>query len=358
MTNSPSTIRVAVVGASGYSGRELVRILLAHPSVELVGLFGSDKRGSESAGDAQHYHQLFPQFRGLITLPIVAGTPDAILATRPDVVFLATPVPASLTLAPSLLDAPGAPGAPVVIDIAAAFRLKDPAIFEAHYAQPHPALNWLERAVYGLPELHRAHLAKAQLIACAGCYPTSSIIPLAPLVKAGAIEKGRAPIIDSTSGVSGAGRAASLKTSFCELSLQPYAVLSHRHQPEIDAYANTKTIFTPHLGQFDRGILSTIHVDLAPGWTGARVRDLFDSLYANEPFVRLLPQGEWPTINAVAHTNFCDLALASDDASRHLIVVSAIDNLVKGAAGQAVQCMNIRTNQPEGAGLTPRVNRP
>lgn len=354
MTNPASTIRVAVVGASGYSGRELVRILLAHPAVQLVGLFGSEKRGSEATGDAQHYHQLFPQFRGLITLPIAAGAPDAILATRPDVVFLATPVPASLALAPAILDAPNAP---VVIDIAAAFRLKDPSVFEAHYAQPHPALNWLERAVYGLPELHRAHLAKAQLIACAGCYPTSSIIPLAPLVKAGAIEPGRRPIIDSTSGVSGAGRAASLKTSFCELSLQPYAVLSHRHQPEIDAYAGAKTLFTPHLGQFDRGILSTIHVDLAPGWTGARVRDLYQDAYAAEPFVRLLPAGEWPTINGVAHTNFCDLAIASDDANRHLIVVSAIDNLVKGAAGQAVQCMNIRTNQPEGAGLTPRVNR-
>src|SRR5690606_16766719 len=133
------------------------------------------------------------------------------------------------------------------------------------------------------------------------------------------IEPRRAPIIDSTSGVSGAGRAASLKTSFCELSLQPYAVLSHRHQPEIDAYAGAKTIFTPHLGQFERGILSTIHVDLAPGWTGARVRELLDAAWADEPFVRLLPPGEWPTINGVAHTNFCDVALASDDDARHLI---------------------------------------
>lgn len=353
MPASTATTRVAVVGASGYSGRELVRILLGHPKVDVVGLFGSDKRGGE--GDAQQYHQLFPQFRGLIDLPIVAGTPEAILASRPEVVFLATPVPASLALAPAVLDA-GAK-APVVIDIAAAFRLKDPAVFEEHYGQPHPALGWNDKAVYGLPEIHRAHLKAAQLIACAGCYPTSSIIPLAPLVKAGAIEPGRAPIIDSTSGVSGAGRAPSLKTSFCELSLQPYAVLSHRHQPEINAYAGAKTIFTPHLGQFDRGILSTIHVDLAPGWTGAKVRDLYDSTFASEPFVRLLPAGEWPTINGVAGTNFCDVALASDDASRHLIVVSAIDNLVKGAAGQAVQCMNIRLDIPEGAGLNPRVSR-
>jgi N-acetyl-gamma-glutamyl-phosphate reductase len=352
MTTNAKTTRVAVVGASGYSGRELVRILLSHPYVELVGLFGSDKRGGES--DAQQYHQLFPQFRGVINLPILAGSPDAILASKPDVVFLATPVPASLALAPALLDSAHAP---IVIDIAAAFRLKDSAVFEEHYGQPHPALGWNDKAVYGLPELHRARLAHAHLIACAGCYPTSSIIPLAPLVNAGAIDEGRAPIIDSTSGVSGAGRAASLKSSFCELSLQPYAVLSHRHQPEINAYVGAKTIFTPHLGQFDRGILSTIHVDLAPGWTGAKVRDLYESNFANEPFVRLLPSGEWPTINGVVNTNFCDVALASDDASNHLIVVSAIDNLVKGAAGQAVQCMNIRLNLPEGAGLNPRVTR-
>ncbi len=354
MPNPAKTIRVAVVGASGYSGRELVRILLGHPAVELVGLFGSDKRGTASAGDAQHYHELFQQFRGVIDLPILAGTPEAILASKPDVVFLATPVPASLALAPALLDAASAP---VVIDIAAAFRLKDPAVFEAHYGQPHPALGWNDKAVYGLPEIHRTRLADAQLVACAGCYPTSTIIPLAPLVKAGAIAEGRRPIIDATSGVSGAGRAASLKTSFSELSLQPYAVLSHRHQPEIDAYAATRTIFTPHLGQFDRGILSTIHIDLAPGWTGAKARDLLESTYADEPFVRTLPAGEWPTINGVAHTNFCDISLASDDETNHLIVVSAIDNLVKGAAGQAVQCMNIRMQFPEGAGLNPRVNR-
>jgi N-acetyl-gamma-glutamyl-phosphate reductase len=354
MTNPAQTIRVAVVGASGYSGRDLVRILLGHPRVELVGLFGSDKRGSASAGDAQHYHELFPQFRGVIDHPILAGAPEAILASKPDVVFLATPVPASLALAPALLDDANPP---VVIDIAAAFRLKDPAVFEAHYGQPHPALGWNDKAVYGLPEIHRDRLADAQLVACAGCYPTSTIIPIAPLVKAGAIADGRRPIIDATSGVSGAGRAASLKTSFSELSLQPYAVLSHRHQPEINAYAGVKTVFTPHLGQFDRGILSTIHIDLAPGWTGAKVRDLYESTYGDEPFVRILPAGEWPTINGVAHTNFCDIALASDDDSNHLIVVSAIDNLVKGAAGQAVQCMNIRMNFPEGAGLNPRVTR-
>lgn len=352
MTNTPAPIRVAVVGASGYSGRELVRILLAHPAVEVVGLFGSEKRAGAEA-DAQRYHHLFPQFRGLIDLPIVAATPEAILATDPAAVFLATPVPASLALAPALLESPRAP---VVIDVAAAFRLKDVRVFEAHYGQPHPAPGWNDRAVYGLPEIHRDALRRASLVACAGCYPTSAIIPLAPLVRAGAIEPGRAPIIDSTSGVSGAGRAAQLKTSFCELSLQPYAVLSHRHQPEIDAYAGVRTIFTPHLGQFDRGILSTIHVDLAPGWTAAKVRDLYESTYAGEPFVRLLPAGEWPTIKGVAHTNFCDIALAGDDATRHLIVVSAVDNLVKGAAGQAVQCMNIRMNLAEGVGLNPRVS--
>src|SRR5262249_20255987 len=158
---------------------------------------------------------------------------------------------------------------------------------------------------------------------------------LAPLVRAGAVEKGRRPIVDSISGVSGAGKTPSPRTHFCEVSVQPYNVMKHRHNPEIDQACGTPVVFTPHLGPYSRGIVSTMHVDLAPGWTGARVGETYKAAYAGEPFVRLLPAGEWPSVQGVERTNFCDIGWAADEAHRHLIVVSAIDNLVKGAAGQA-----------------------
>jgi N-acetyl-gamma-glutamyl-phosphate reductase len=176
-------------------------------------------------------------------------------------------------------------------------------------------------------------------------------VPLHPLVEAGAIASDWRPIIDSTSGVSGAGRAAVLKSHFCEVSLQPYNVFAHRHTPEIAEHSGTPVVFTPHLGAFERGILSTIHVKLADGWNASRLSKVFESSYGDEPFVRLLPSGQWPSVAAVRGTNFCDIGWAVDEANHHLIIVSAIDNLLKGAAGQAVQCMNARLGLPETAGL-------
>lgn len=336
--------KTIIIGAGGYTGAELAGLLSAHPFVELAGLFASAKRTASE--QPQRFGELFPRFRGLIDLEVRAVDLDVIAEMKPEVVFLATPHEVSHELAPALLEM----GA-IVIDLSAAFRLKDASLYKRHYGFEHSHPELLERAVYGLPEINRELIASADLIAAPGCYSTSAILPLQPVVQAGAIEDSWRAIVDSTSGVSGAGRAAVLKSHFCEVSLQPYNVFSHRHEPEIAEHAGTPVIFTPHLGAFDRGILSTIHVRLAPGWGANRIDDLLRASYADEPFVRLMPAGTWPSVAAVRGTNFCDIGWAVDESQRHLILVSAIDNLVKGAAGQAVQCLNIRLGWPETTGL-------
>lgn len=341
-------LRIVVVGAGGYSGAELVEILLGHSGAEVVGVFGSAKR--EEGGRVQKFSEVWPRFRGRLDLEVAASDVDRIAGLKPDAVFLCTPHEASLELAPQLRQR-----GLVVLDLSAAYRLKDAGLYPKFYGFEHHDPGNLDKAVYGLPELFRAQIAKADLIAVPGCYPTSCILPLAPLVRAGAVRAGTRVIIDSTSGVSGAGRGLMLRSLFCEVSQQAYGVLKHRHNPEIDAYAGTATLFTPHLGPFERGILSTIHIELADGWTEARVRETLDAAYGQERFVRLCGAGVWPAVGDVAHTNFCDIGVAVDgawDAKRpHLILESAIDNLVKGAAGQAVQCMNIRFGIDEGEGL-------
>lgn len=341
-------VGVVIVGAGGYAGAELVSLLLQHPHARVLGLFASARR--EKGDQPGAMGELFPRLRGRCDLAVEPASLDAITALKPDAVFLATPHEASLELAPDLAE-----HGVRVLDLSAAYRLKDPALYPKHYAFEHTRRAWLERAVYGLPELFRGAIAKADLIAVPGCYPTSAILPLAPLVRAGAVRPGSRLIVDSVSGVSGAGRGLALKSLFCEVSLQPYGVMSHRHEPEIAAYAGAPVIFTPHLVAFDRGILSTIHVELAEGWTAARVGELYHAAYANERFVRLLPPKQWPAVADVRHTNLCDFAWqASPDG--HLIIASAIDNLVKGAAGQAVQCLNVRFGFDEATGLVGRVS--
>lgn len=334
-------LRCVIVGAGGYTGAELAGILLRHPQAEIVGLFGSERAAGGSAPE-QTLGSQFPALRQMCDLPIRPMSFAEAAALAPDAVFLATPHAVSHDLAPSLLES----GA-VVFDLSGAFRLQDAALYPSHYGFEHRHEALLNSAVYGLPELHRAAIRSASLVAVPGCYPTSAILPLAPLVSSGAIAPGRRPIIDSTSGVSGAGRRPVVRALFCEVSQQPYDVLRHRHGPEINEHAGCEVIFTPHLGPYDRGILSTIHVELAAGWTEAAVRAALARSYSHEPFIRLLPQGEWPSVAGVRGTNFCDIALAADEARSHLILVSAIDNLVKGAAGQAVQCLNIRFDLPE-----------
>lgn len=365
MSNTPTakseSIRIAVVGASGYSGAELLAILLRHPNAQIVGLYGSGK--SEKAGQAPPtFAEVFGRFRKVLDLPVQATSADAIAPSKAQVAFLCTPHEASLELAPQLIER-----GIVVIDLSAAFRLKNASAYPTYYGFEHTHQRALAEAVYGLPELFREQLKKSstRLIAAPGCYPTSIILPLSPLFKAGAIAPNTRPIIDSTSGVSGAGRKAEQKFLFCEVSQQAYGVFKHRHQPEINEYVGTPTLFTPHLGQYERGILSTIHVDLAAGWNEQRVRETLAKAYEGEQFVRLCKPGVWPAVADVRTTNFCDIGLAVEQSEQanerasergkgqgaHLIITSAIDNLTKGAAGQAVQCLNVRFGIEESTGL-------
>lgn len=345
MTAAPgevSKVRCAVVGAAGYSGGEVCRLLLGHPRAEIVGVFGSASRAEAE----QTYGEVFPRFRGRLDLPVRAATHGAIEATKPDVVFLATPHEASVQLAFDLVKHDI-----LTVDLSAAYRLRDPALYPVHYDFKHEHPGLLEKAVYGLVEANRAQIKGARLIAAPGCYPTSAILALRPLARAGAIREHTRPIVDAVSGVSGAGRAPRQGSLFSEVGVQPYGVMSHRHQPEISLHAGVEVVFTPHLAPLDRGIVSTIHVELAQGWTGERVRALFAEAYGGERFIRLLPAGAWPSTKAVERTNTCEIGIASDDARAHLIVCSAIDNLTKGAGGQAVQCMNVALGLPEAMGL-------
>jgi N-acetyl-gamma-glutamyl-phosphate reductase len=340
-------IKVSIIGAAGYSGAELVGLLATHEDVEIVGLFGSESRGhSAPHASPQRFDDIHPRFRGAVSLPIEPTSLDRVLAGQPDAVFLATPHEVSHELAPQLL----AHGI-VVIDLSAAFRLRDPNNYASHYGLAHARPDLLASAAYGLAERHAAAIRQADLIAVPGCYPTSVVLPLAPLIDAGAIDAAQPVIADCTSGVSGAGRSPALKSLFCEVSYQPYGVFSHRHGPEINQHSGAEVIFTPHLAPFDRGIVSTIHARLTRGWTDERVRGVLREAYGHEPFIRLLPVGAWPAVNSVRMTNFCDIGLGVDEARHHLIVVSAIDNLLKGAAGQALQCFNIRFDLPLTAGL-------
>jgi N-acetyl-gamma-glutamyl-phosphate reductase len=328
-------LRIVIVGAPGYTGAELAGILAAHPGAEIVGLFGSERRGTD--GKVELMSDLFPRLAGAVDLPVRAADAAAILACEPDAVFLATPHEASEQLAPKLLAA-----GVVVLDLSAAFRLRSAALYPKHYGFEHGHAALLADAVYGLPEVAGDALRTANLIACPGCYPTSVILPVRPLVAAGIIDAARPVIVDSASGVSGAGRSAAVKSLFCEVSLQPYGVLAHRHQPEMAQETNARILFTPHLVALDRGILSTIHAELAPGKTLSDARAVLERTYADAPFVRLLPAGRWPSIAGVERPNCCDIALGTDDTGTHLVISSAIDNLVKGAAGQAVQAFNVR----------------
>lgn len=340
-------IRCAIVGASGYAGAELLGLLAAHPAAAVVGLFGSSKKADEGAPTAAG---LFPRFEGTPVgeLHIEPFSVESAASLDLDAIFLATPHELSHEVARALLDA-----GIVVIDLSAAFRLSDRAVFEKNYGFAHQHADLLAEAVYGLAEFHADAIREARLIAVPGCYPTASILAMLPLVEAGLVDTTRSAIVDAVSGVSGAGRKAEVKSLFCEVSMQAYGVFKHRHRPEIAEHAGISTIFTPHLGCYDRGILATVHLELRDGVGESEVRAAYHAAYEGRPFVRILKPGKWPSIAAVERTNFCDIGcmLETSERGTHLIVESAIDNLVKGAAGQAVHCMNIRFGLPETTGF-------
>jgi N-acetyl-gamma-glutamyl-phosphate reductase len=342
------TKKVAIVGASGYSGEELVRLLLNHPHAELVAVTSRQNAGQTLA-------QVFPKFASHPKSKNLRFTePNAeVLAKQADVVFLALPHGVAAEYAVPLLNA----GA-TVIDLSADFRLKSPDIYKEFYAHEHPAPELLKKSVYGLPEVYRDEIKNSQLIASPGCYPTSILLPTIPLLKAGLI-KPTGIIADSMSGVSGAGRKAELDYLFveCNESVRPYGVPKHRHLSEIEEQlsfaAKAKVIiqFTPHLIPINRGILTTLYLEPAENLTGEKFSATYQKFYGDEPFVRLLTGKALPDTKNVTGTNVIEIAWRLDPRTNRLIVMSAEDNLTKGASGQAVQSLNILCGWPETAGL-------
>jgi N-acetyl-gamma-glutamyl-phosphate reductase len=348
--------KVAIVGASGYSGEELVRLLLNHPHTELVAVTSRQNAGQTLA-------QVFPKFAShpkSKTLRFTEPNPE-LLAKQADVVFLALPHGVAAEYAVPLLDA-----GCIVIDLSADFRLKSPEIYKEFYAHDHPAPDLLAKSIYGLPEIHRGQIKQATLIASPGCYPTSVLLPTIPLLKDGLI-KSSGIIADSLSGVSGAGRKVEANYLFveCNESVRPYGVPKHRHLSEIEeqlslAAGSKVTIqFTPHLIPVNRGILTTLYLDPEEHFSttdemnslNEGVSACYIRAYGNEPFVRLLDGKSLPDTKNVTGTNVIEIGWRLDSRTGRLIVMSAEDNLVKGASGQAIQSMNILCDFPETAGL-------
>lgn len=338
-------MNVGIIGASGYAGAELARILCNHPEVKLTIATSRQYEG-------QPLSEVFPNLRGKADIVCENPTVEE-LSEKADLFFAAVPHKTAMNLVPSLLGA-----GKKVIDLSADFRLRDVATYENWY-QPHSSSQFLEEAVYGLPELYRKKIATCRLVANPGCYPTSIILGLAPLLKAGLLQADSI-IADSKSGTSGAGRAASTGTLFCEVhdGFKPYKVgRAHRHTPEIEQELSTLNqsplivSFTPHLLPISRGILSTVYASLAKNITHETIQNLYEEMYTDEPFVRLLPEDTFPATQYVRGSNFCDISVKIDATTNRVIVMSAIDNIVKGAAGQAVQNMNIMCGYKEDIGL-------
>lgn len=352
----PSPVRVAVVGASGYSGEELVGLLLKHPSVDLVAVTSRQSAGQSVA-------QVFPRFAGHPkSRSLYFSDPNVeVLSRQADVVFLALPHGVAAEFAVPLHRS-----GLVVIDLSADFRLRSADVYREFYAHEHPAPALLQEAVYGLPEVYRERIRNSRLIASPGCYPTSILLPTLPLLRAGLI-KASGIIADSMSGVSGAGRKAEIDYLFCECneSVRAYGVPKHRHLSEIEqelslAAGEPVTVqFTPHLIPVNRGIHTTLYLAPARHFgsaeeadrLGRQITECYHAAYGEEPFVRLLTGKALPDTKNVVGTNVVEIAWRLDPRTGRLLVLSAEDNIVKGASGQAVQSMNIVCGFPETMGL-------
>ncbi|WP_419664017.1 ArgC: N-acetyl-gamma-glutamyl-phosphate reductase [Desulfosarcina variabilis str. Montpellier] len=338
-------IRAAVVGANGYAGAELVRILSGHPDVELTVITSRQYAGSA-------FDEIYPALKTIVRQDFMENDPE-LIARQADAVFLALPHKASMGMAPALVAA-----GKRVIDLSADFRFTNPAAYEAHY-QPHTCTDLLAQAVYGLCEVNGEKVKTAQLVGNPGCYPTSVLLPLLPLVKERLVDPGTI-IADSKSGVSGAGRGANETTHFCHVneSFKAYKVGAHRHTPEIEeklsqaAESPVAITFVPHLLPMTRGMESTIYAQLTQGTGVQQITACLNDFYQGRSFVRLLGEGGVPNTLNVKGTNFCDIGWTVDPGTGRLILLSVIDNLVKGAAGQAVQNMNLMFGFDEKAGLS------
>ncbi len=320
---------MGVLGFRGYSGAELLRILRQHPAVDLVLL----------------EHRSDPEERsiplGQTPSKVIPADAHAVRQENLNLVFLATPPEVSMSLAPSLLDS-----GCKVIDLSGAFRLGDGEAYSRWYGSRHSAPGLFESAVYGLPEFYREEIRDATLVANPGCYPTAANLAIRPLVKGEVADRSRGIICDAKSGVSGAGRKASLKTSFCEVTenFSAYGFSDHRHVPEVlqnSGLGEREFTFTAQLLPIERGILETIYVRTQRIESAVHLLAIYEESYANEPFVRLYAPGKLPDLRAVQHTNFCDIGFVFDPESQRATIVTAEDNLGKGAAGQAVQNMNL-----------------
>jgi len=340
--------KVAVIGASGYSGEELVRLLSRHPQVELCALTSRQAAG-------QPLSAVYPKFAGTRygDLKFIDSTVEAVIASGARFVFLALPHGVATEFARPLVAA-----GLRVLDLSADFRTKDVAVYKEFYGEEHHAPELAALSVYGMPEIHRKKIREAQLIACPGCYPTSMIIPLVPLLQRGLLDP-NSIVVSSMSGVSGAGRNAKVDYLFveCNESVRAYSVPKHRHLSEVEqelssAAGQKVTInFTPHLIPVNRGIHTTIFCQPAAGIEPWHIENAYRESYGQEPFVRLLTGGALPDTKNVTFTNFLDLAWRHDPRTGRLILLSAEDNLVKGASGQGIQCLNLMCGWPETTGL-------
>ena len=334
-SKAAAVVKVAIVGASGYVGAELLRYLALHPCAKVVHCTASSQQGQPIEG-------LFPNLRGFQEGALESADWGQIGAEC-DLAFLCLPHGHSQQAAAQLLGQ-----GCKVIDLSGDHRLKSVQLYAQHYAQEHTHPELLQEAVYGLPELNRARIKTARLIANPGCYPTASLLALLPLAQAGLLEE--PAILDAKSGVSGAGRSLQVGSLFAEVNenLKPYALGTHRHQPEIEQALGQRVIFAPHLVPMTRGILVTAYVQHQP----ADLQELYESAYAGEPFVKVLGPGEpLPATKGTLGSNFCHLAVRPSGYPGRSVVVSAIDNLGKGAAGTAVHNMNLLFELPEEAGL-------
>lgn len=338
-------IKVAIVGSTGYGGVELIRFLLGHPQVEIASVISASSAGAPIT-------EGFPHLSNLVTRPLDGVDPREI-AEKADVVFTATPSGVSGKLVPQLLAA-----GLRVIDLSGDFRIKDGAVYETWYKHEAPEAGLLEKAVYGLSEVNGAQVKGAALISNPGCYPTATLLGLIPVLREGWIDPASI-IIDAKSGVSGAGRGTSLMTHYAEINenLKVYKVNKHQHIPEIEqclsevAGEAVTVTFTTHLTPMTRGIMSTMYAGLKGTYTEENLVELYRQYYEGRPFVRIRESGKWPATKEVFGSNYCDIGFAADPRTGRLTIISVIDNVVKGAAGQAIQNLNLMMGWDETLGL-------
>ncbi len=336
-------ITASIIGASGYGGGELARLLLGHPQVEVVHLTAESRQG-ESMAD------LYPNLRGFtaaVTEPADAGQ----IAADSDVVFVALPTGTAMGVVPSIVERTR------IVDLGADFRFRDPQVYEAWYKTPHTCPALLDQAAYGLTEFHRSAIRRARIVGNPGCYPTAALLAMLPLLQSRKVSPSGI-VVDAKSGVSGAGRGLSSGTHFSEVNenVMPYSVAGHRHTPEVEqeiAHIVGREVtlsFTPHLIPMTRGILVTAYLRLTGPLTSQEATAIVREAYAGEPFVRVLEES-LPQTKATSGSNFCDIAVRVDVRAGVVIAMAALDNLVKGASGQAVQNMNVMFGLPEEMGL-------